>query len=228
MSLRGVLLTLVTVSAIHAGLIYPLLTQQVERFPEVKKRVIRGIVLAPSPMKVDKPSKIKPPVKEQVAIKPEQKKQVVQKPIERPKPKSVPVIETEIPDKVVEEAPETPEPTQDIEEMVESAPQTQPENSVVEGEMIPPHIDDAVRMNNPSPIYPRLSKRLREEGVVILDLWVLADGSVADVNIKISSGHPRLDNAALEAVKMWRYKPANQNGEAIAYRYEQPVEFAMK
>jgi len=228
MSRRGVLLTLGTVCAMHAVLIYPLLTQQVERIPEVKKRVIRGIVLAPPPMKVDKPSKIKPPVKEQVAIKPEQKKQIVQKPVKRPKPKSVPAVETKIPDKVVEKVPETPEPIQDIEEIVEDTPQTQPEHTVVEGEMVPPHIDDAVRMNNLSPRYPRLSKRLREEGLVILDLWVLADGSVADINVKTSSGYPRLDNAALEAVKMWRYKPATQSGEAIAFRYEQPVEFAMK
>ncbi|ALP53516.1 hypothetical protein Tel_10380 [Candidatus Tenderia electrophaga] len=82
-------------------------------------------------------------------------------------------------------------------------------------------------MNNPAPDYPRLSKRLREEGVVVLELVVHKDGSVSQVEVQRSSGYPRLDKAALAAVRNWRYVPATRNGEAIDYRYRQPIEFSL-
>ncbi len=91
----------------------------------------------------------------------------------------------------------------------------------------PPHLD-ATYLNNPAPVYPRTALRLRQEGTVILNLLIRADGSVAKINIETSSGYPRLDKAALKAVKRWRYTPAQRGDEAIDFWYEQPIVFSLR
>lgn len=91
----------------------------------------------------------------------------------------------------------------------------------------PPRVD-AQHNSNPAPRYPRTSLRLKEEGTVILELLIQSDGKVGEVRIKNSSGFPRLDRAALKAVKRWRYIPAQQAGEFINFWYEQPVVFALR
>lgn len=90
-----------------------------------------------------------------------------------------------------------------------------------------PIIDASAQKNNP-PIYPRLSKRLKEQGRVVLELVVQPDGTTTNVKIHASSGYSRLDQAALEAVKKWRYTPAQQGEINIAYNYLQPVEFSLQ
>lgn len=81
---------------------------------------------------------------------------------------------------------------------------------------------------NPDPPYPSISRRRGEEGTVVLELLVLKDGSVDDVKIKESSGFPRLDKSAMDAVRRWRYNPAKRGGQAIDYRYLQPVTFSLQ
>ncbi|MBK6757815.1 MAG: energy transducer TonB [Moraxellaceae bacterium] len=46
-----------------------------------------------------------------------------------------------------------------------------------------------------------MSRRLGEQGRVVLNVYILADGTVGEVKIKQSSGFSRLDDAALQAVK---------------------------
>ena len=82
--------------------------------------------------------------------------------------------------------------------------------------------------SNPLPAYPKLSKRLKEQGTVFISLRVLRDGSVAHVHVKKSSGFTRLDAAALKAVKDWRYTPAMKNNKPIDFDYSQPVLFALQ
>ncbi len=91
----------------------------------------------------------------------------------------------------------------------------------------PPRMDAQGRQN-PPPRYPKLSRRLREEGTVILKIRILRDGRVGAIEIERSSGHARLDRAAMQAVAKWRYIPARQGGEAIEYNYLQPVEFTLR
>src|SRR5690606_7164175 len=92
--------------------------------------------------------------------------------------------------------------------------------------VIPPRLD-AAQHHNPAPPYPARSRRLREEGTVVLALWVLPDGRVGEVQVAESSGHARLDAAAREAVRHWRYTAARQGGQPIAWRYRQPVVFSL-
>lgn len=89
-------------------------------------------------------------------------------------------------------------------------------------------VSNAAHLSNPAPIYPRQSQRRKEQGTVMLEVLILADGSVAELRIKESSGYQRLDQAALNAVAQWRYVPANQGGETIDYWHLQPVAFALR
>jgi len=57
------------------------------------------------------------------------------------------------------------------------------------------------------PIYPRIAKRRRIEGKVILDLKVNSKGVVTSTEVLKSSGHLVLDESALRAVKQWKFKP---------------------
>lgn len=76
--------------------------------------------------------------------------------------------------------------------------------------------------------YPSLSQRLGEEGRVLLRVDVSADGRPLTVTLKTSSGFVRLDEAAIKAVARWQFKPARQNGRAVASRVDVPILFKLK
>jgi protein TonB len=78
---------------------------------------------------------------------------------------------------------------------------------------------------NRKPEYPKMSLRLGEQGTVVLTVMVKSDGSASDVEVKSSSGFARLDRAAAEAVKTWRFNPATVDGKAIDKSYEVPITF---
>jgi protein TonB len=83
-------------------------------------------------------------------------------------------------------------------------------------------------LNNPAPNRIRsMSRRLGEQGRVVLEVYILANGTVGEAKIKQSSGFSRLDNAALQAVKKWRYKPARRGQQAIDFWYVQPLSFSL-
>ena len=63
------------------------------------------------------------------------------------------------------------------------------------------------------PIYPPLAKQARIQGLVRLQAAIARDGSIQ--NLALTSGHPLLVPAALEAVKQWRYRPTTLNGETV-------------
>jgi protein TonB len=66
------------------------------------------------------------------------------------------------------------------------------------------------------PEYPPTSRRLGQEGTVVLLIYVLADGKVGDVKVHKSSGFPKLDEAAVkEARRSWRFIPAKEGNTAV-------------
>ena len=106
------------------------------------------------------------------------------------------------------------------------APRANAPTAMEEAPVTPP-VNKADGLDNPKPVYPALSKRLGEEGVVLVSLLILADGQVTEVALARTSGYPRLDAAALAAVRHWHYRPARRGGVAIDYRYLQPVAFSI-
>lgn len=87
---------------------------------------------------------------------------------------------------------------------------------------------DADYLSNPAPAYPPLSRRMGEEGKVVLRVHVESDGRPSQIEIRTSSGSPRLDQAALEAVGRWRFVPAKRGDEAIAAWVLVPITFNLK
>ena len=100
------------------------------------------------------------------------------------------------------------------------------DNAAQGAPVLPPKMD-ANALNNPAPAYPKLSRRLDEQGVVTLEVLILKDGSVGDVRLKQSSGFSRLDKTAIKAIKRWRYIPARRGNETIEYWYIQKLAFTL-
>ena len=73
--------------------------------------------------------------------------------------------------------------------------------------------------------YPIDAMRRHEQGTVILHVLVDADGKVLTVEIETSSGSPRLDRAARDAVRQWRFNPAKHGGAALSAWARVPVSF---
>ncbi|MFO1398578.1 MAG: energy transducer TonB [Burkholderiales bacterium] len=86
---------------------------------------------------------------------------------------------------------------------------------------------DAAYLDNPPPAYPPLARRAGEQGKVLLRVHVTADGLADDVQIRESSGFPRLDAAAQETVRRWRFVPARQGDRNVAAWVIVPIAFTL-
>lgn len=86
---------------------------------------------------------------------------------------------------------------------------------------------DADYLNNPEPAYPLMSRNRGESGKVLLLVQVTAHGTAAQVEIKQGCGFPRLDQAALNAVRNWRFVPARRGDEAVAASVVVPITFRL-
>ncbi len=87
---------------------------------------------------------------------------------------------------------------------------------------------EAHGLNNPKPAYPRLSRRLNEQGQVVIRVFVAADGSPQQGEIKTSSGFDRLDQEALRTVMHWRFVPGQRFGTPEAMWFNVPVNFVLE
>jgi protein TonB len=63
------------------------------------------------------------------------------------------------------------------------------------------------------PVYPAIAKASRREGTVVLQAVISTGGAIQ--NLRVLSGDPMLTQAALDAVKNWRYRPYLLNGKPI-------------
>lgn len=86
---------------------------------------------------------------------------------------------------------------------------------------------DADYLHNPKPVYPNASRRLGEQGKVVLRVHVSAAGLPGKIEVSSSSGFARLDRAAEEAVSRWRFVPAQRGTEAIAAWVRVPIRFQL-
>jgi periplasmic protein TonB len=82
--------------------------------------------------------------------------------------------------------------------------------------------------NNPRPEYPRAAREAGWEGTVILRVLVLPDGRAGSVTLQQTSGHSILDEAALSAVKDWRFVPAMDGNFPMQSAVHLPIRFDLK
>ncbi|MFZ9141197.1 MAG: energy transducer TonB [Burkholderiaceae bacterium] len=163
----------------------------------------------PSPVVVPAPTPPKPVVKETP-------KKILTSP--KPAPTPTPVAPTPEPVKKIEPSPVVEQKTDT---------KTKASQEAAASEVIQPKFD-ADYLNNPKPGYPSISRRLGEEGVVMLRVYVSAQGTPDQIQLLKSSGFARLDQAAQEAVGRWRFVPARQGKIATAAWVQVPVSFQLR
>ena len=100
------------------------------------------------------------------------------------------------------------------------------ESFTLEGRTTPPEAVDAARNRRPN--YPEASRRRGEQGVVRLELRVDPNGRVVDVRVSETSGFNALDAAAVEAVRDWRFRPAQRAGVPVAASITTAVHFRLE
>jgi periplasmic protein TonB len=89
-------------------------------------------------------------------------------------------------------------------------------------------INDVAYERPPAVIYPQVSRKLNEEGVVIVRVLIDRSGTAEQVRVHKSSGHERLDQAAIAAVRAARFRPYTENGvPAQAYALI-PIRFELR
>jgi periplasmic protein TonB len=192
---------------------------------------VRSAVIAAVPITV---SLIAPPKPVETSPKPIPPK--LQRPVQRPKPAPLPPVITAAPEartELVAAPAPPPAPLSPIEAPVLAAaaaePVAAPSAAVAPppAPLVPPSFN-AAYLNNPAPAYPALSRRMGEEGRVVLRVHVSADGMPKQVELKTSSTHPRLDEAALDAVRRWRFVPARRGNSPVAAWVLVPISFSLR
>lgn len=78
------------------------------------------------------------------------------------------------------------------------------------------------------PRYPAKLKSRRVSGRVIVRAEVDENGAVREVSIKESSGHREMDQAAMDAIRRWRYRPAIKGGRKVPASIVQPFNFRVQ
>jgi TonB family protein len=76
--------------------------------------------------------------------------------------------------------------------------------------------------------YPLSAIRNRAEGDVLISFVVAADGTVKNIDVKQSSGHSDLDQAAIKCVSQFRYRPLIQNGTPVEFDNETAVRWRLR
>jgi periplasmic protein TonB len=106
----------------------------------------------------------------------------------------------------------------------EAAPAASEAGGAVTADEVPPSPEEA---GNQPPEYPLESRRRGEQGTVVIRLRIDAEGKVLAAEIASSSGHARLDRAALSALLRWVYRPAVRGGIRVAGQVDQQVVFRL-
>jgi protein TonB len=83
-------------------------------------------------------------------------------------------------------------------------------------------------VHEPVPRYPRQSRRLREEGLVVLRVVIDERGKACSIDVERSSGYARLDVAAREAVQRAEFRPYVEDGAPRRAQVLIPIEFSLK
>lgn len=195
-----------TVSQAEPKPVEPKAVEPKQAKPTPKKKAITN---KPQPKKVEKKVVEKKPATEKKVVK-------KKRPELKPDPKSKPTPQPEkLADKKVDR------------NLAESANQPQEVNQGVSNQ-------EPVLVTKPSfssrptpPNYPRQARRRGVEGVATYEVWLDAEGKQIKQALVNSSGALMLDNAALDAIKQWKFSPHTVNGRAIAHRVQIPVRFRL-
>ena len=124
--------------------------------------------------------------------------------------------------------PPPPDPPKPVEQTAPAVAATPAPPSVTSAPPIIPPNFNADYLDNPPPPYPPVARRLGEQGRVVLRVLVTAGGEPEQVEVRTSSGSPRLDASALETVRRWKFVPARQGDRPVPARVLVPISFRLE
>lgn len=201
---------LLPVLALHIGAVVALAQYQPAR--EAMSQIRTVMVSLITPPKLDPPQDLPKPKPKPVVKQPIRK-------IEPLHPQPILAITEPTPVPARFEAPPPPPTPAPPPAPVAAAPAPAP--------VIPPNFN-ADYLNNPAPSYPALSRRMGEEGKVVLRVFVNQQGLPTQVELRTSSGFSRLDSVALEKVRQWKFMPARRGEQAIGAWVLVPISFSLR
>ena len=203
---------LLLVLALHGAALWGLWQHRLLPTPKEAMTLFVNFIAPPAPEKKEEPQR--PPPKS--------------KPIEKPQPRPEPVpLVTETPvvaaNDYVAPPPPPPDPKPAPVPVIEAPPMPVPAKPVtMSGELA------VACPERSAPAYPIPSRRMGEEGTVVLRVELDEAGRVAAARVQAGSGHARLDDAALAAVRAWRCNPAQRNGQPVRAVALQPFKFVLQ
>jgi len=197
----GKIAGLAVVTAVHAAMLYVLWGQRIPVLPdEVVTLFVDTITLVPpAPKEAPRPLRMEKP---RAAERPQPQQLAAAAPVQSP---AEPV------------APPAP-PAQATE-----APPARPAGPVTLGGELAVSCPE-----RSAPAYPPQSRRLGEEGKVVLRVELDEQGAVSAAQVATPSGFARLDEAALAAVRRWRCTPAQRDGRPVRAVALQPFKFVLQ
>ena len=213
-SLPGLLFVLI----IHAILLYTLWNQRLIPQPEQVVTLFAELISAPPP------SPETPVAAEPTPVK----LQPVKKPVIKPKQERLVTKSTASVKQAYIEPPKPEEPV--VEESQDSFPVA---NAPLPAQMPagPVTLSSELSVSCPklnAPAYPAISRRMGEEGKLILRVELDEKGHIDSAKVINSSGYERLDSAALTAVKSWQCNPSIRNGQPVRAVALQPFNFVLQ
>ncbi len=211
----GLLLVLV----FHGALLYAAMSYKLIPPPQEAVTLFVNLINPPPPKKEEPlPEPPKPPPQKVKLVKPQ--------PVTQPKPEPMLASNATVTSVLEAVAPTPPpEPIKQTalapEPVVEAAPKPQ----------VPVTLSSDLSVSCPQrsmPNYPAISKRTNEQGSVVLRVELDETGRIASARVATSSGHKRLDEAGLAAVKSWQCNPSTRNGVAVRAVALQPFDFILE
>ncbi len=214
-SLPGFLFVLIA----HAALFYVLWNQRLIPPPEQMVTLFAELIASPvtdaSPKALPEPIPVKLQPAKKPVIKPKQERLVAKSPV-TPKQEYVESLPEPFRESVADQGTESMS--------VAGAPPTQMSAG-------PVTLSSELSVSCPkltAPTYPAISRRMGEEGKLVLRVELDENGRIDDAKVIDSSGYERLDTAALTAVKSWQCNPSQRNGQPIRAVALQPFNFVLQ
>lgn len=225
-------LALILVVAAHAAALYVLTRANLSPIQVAAAPLQVALIEAPQAAPPQAPPAPAPP---EPAPPPAVKPKPVS--VAKLKPRPTPVPVSQAPTALSAESPPAPEPPAVAAPAAatEPAPSAQPAPPAATHAAAGPSAPvvsaarfDADYLNNPPPAYPPLSRRMGEEGRVMLRVRVSAEGLPTAIELSESSGSARLDRAATDAVRRWRFVPARLGDQAVSAWVLVPIVFKLE
>jgi len=187
-----------------------------------------ALVAVQPPLPTEEPA---PPLQQWARALP-QTKPAVPDPPAIPRQEPPPAAEAPVETETARRAPPEPPPVAPATngDPVQDSSETQTADRGPAGQATPGIVpkDAAPAAGNAPPRYPRAARRRGLEGRVVVEATIDPAGRVVAANVQESSGYGLLDRAALDAIKRWRFEPAERDGRPVEATVAVPVVFTLQ